>query len=149
MPYTALSDTGAATAGRIDPQNPSAGTAASGWIDMGAYERIMAVVQTGALQTGNTVDAKLQQAKDTSGTGVKDITNAAITQLTKAATNDNEQAVINCGAESLDVNNGFRYARLLVTVGGTNTAFIGGVVYGDPDKKPPTNPTTVAQVVSV
>ena len=64
-----------------------------------------------------TLDAKLQQAQDASGTGAKDLTGKAISQLTQAASGSARQALINVRPEDLDVTNGFAYVRLTVTVG--------------------------------
>ena len=77
---------------------------------------LLALVQTGALATGATVDAKLQQAQDTNGTGAKDVAGKSIAQLTQASNGANRQALINLRPEELDVNNGFAFARLVVTV---------------------------------
>lgn len=148
MPYTALYDTGAQLVAEVKPVSGAASTNNSGWVNMGLYERIMAVAQVGSWGAGNTLDFKLQQAKDSSGTGAKDISNTAITQLTQANfTNNDVQAVINCGSEQLDTNNGFCFARMVATVGGTNTAVIAASMYGDGETKPPTDISTVAQVV--
>lgn len=83
---------------------------------------------------GSTVDAKLQQATDSGGTGAKDVTGKAITQLLAAGGN-NRQAIIEARDTDLDVNNGFAYVRLSITVGtaasliqalllGTNPIFV-------------------------
>lgn len=76
----------------------------------------LAVVQTGLLGTAATVDAKLQQALDATGTGAKDITGRAIIQIVKA-TGDNKQTLINLKPEDLDTVNGFGFVRVTVTVG--------------------------------
>jgi predicted metal-dependent phosphotriesterase family hydrolase len=47
---------------------------------------------------------------------VKDVAGKAIVQIVKA-TGDNKQAFINLRPEQLDVNGGFRYVRLTLTVG--------------------------------
>jgi hypothetical protein len=65
---------------------------------------------TGVLGAAATVDAKLQQATDNAGAGVKDVTGKAITQLVKAA-DDNKQAEINLKQEDLDFANGFKFFR--------------------------------------
>ena len=80
------------------------------------YFGFLALVQTGVLGTSATVDAKLQQALDSSGTGAKDISGKAITQIVKA-TGDNKQLLINVKPEELDTVNGFGFVRLTVTVG--------------------------------
>jgi len=100
----------------LDPSNQAVGAANTGWVPLSGHLCLLALLQTGALATGATVDAKLQQAQDASGTGAKDVVGKAITQLTQAASGANRQALINLRAEELDVNNGFAYVRLVVTV---------------------------------
>eukprot|EP01041_Mallomonas_annulata_P037122 gene37122-60363_t len=74
----------------IDPASQAAGAASTGWVPVANYFGFLALVQTGMLGTSATVDAKLQQALDSSGTGAKDISGKAITQIVKA-TGDNKQ----------------------------------------------------------
>jgi hypothetical protein len=101
----------------IDPASQVVGTAATGWISAGNHHNLLALVQSGALGTGATLDAKFQQAQDASGTGAKDLTGKAITQLTQAANGSAKQALINLRPDDLDVANGYAYVRLSVTVG--------------------------------
>ncbi len=100
----------------IDPVSQAAGTVTTGWITVANHHGLLAVIQTGALGASATLDAKLQQATDSSGTGVKDITGKAITQIVKA-TGDNKQVLINVKPEELDTVNGFGFIRLSLTVG--------------------------------
>ena len=100
----------------IDPASQSAGSATTGWVSVANHHGLLAVVQTGVLGTLATVDAKLQQALDNAGTGAKDITGKAITQIVKA-TGDNKQALINLKPEELDTLNGFGFVRVALTVG--------------------------------
>ena len=100
----------------IDPASQSAGTATTGWVSVANHHGLLAVVQTGVLGTLATVDAKLQQATDSSGAGAKDVAGRAITQIVKA-TGDNKQALINLKPEELDTLNGFGFVRVAVTVG--------------------------------
>ena len=95
----------------IDPVSQAAGTVTTGWITVANHHGLLAVIQTGALGASATLDAKLQQATDSSGTGVKDITGKAITQIVKA-TGDNKQVLINVKPEELDTVNGFGFIRL-------------------------------------
>lgn len=102
--------------GVIDPDANAAGTLTTAWIAMKDFEQLLAVIMAGDLGTSATVDAKLQQAQDASGTGAKDVTGKAITQLTQAGTDkSNKQAIINLFSDELDVNGGFDYARLSMT----------------------------------
>ena len=99
----------------IDPASQAVGTVTTGWISAGNHHTLLALVQSGVLGTGATLDAKLQQATDASGTGAKDVTGKAITQIVKA-TGDNKQALINLRPDDLDVTNGYAYVRLSLTV---------------------------------
>lgn len=99
----------------IDPASQAVGTVTTGWISAGNHHTLLALVQSGVLGTGATLDAKLQQATDASGTGAKDVTGKAITQIVKA-TGDNKQTLINLRPDDLDVTNGYAYVRLSLTV---------------------------------
>lgn len=112
----------------LNPVSQGAATVTSGWISMAELDSIMALIQTGVLGAGATIDAKLQQATDGAGTGAKDITGKEITQLVKA-TNDNDQVVINCRANELDVNGGFTHVQLSITVG-VAASLLSAVVLG-------------------
>lgn len=119
----------AVLAGIIDPDAYGASTVTSGWVSMVTFGAIQAIVMAGTLGSSATLDAKLEQASDGSGTGAKDITGKAITQLTQAGTDSDKQAIINCRADELDVDNGFTHVRLSMTVG-TATSDAGGLVLG-------------------
>ncbi|MCZ4351538.1 hypothetical protein O4H61_03330 [Roseovarius aestuarii] len=113
----------------IDPDAYSAGTYTSGWVDMANWQEVMAVVSVGTMASGSTVDAKIEQATDASGTGAKDVTGALITQLTEAGTDSDKQAVISMWAEDLDADNDFTHARLSITVASA-ASDAGGIVLG-------------------
>ena len=100
----------------IDPATQAAGAVSTGWVSVANHLGFLALVQTGVLGTSATVDAKLQQALDSSGTGAKDISGKAITQIVKA-TGDNKQVLVNVKPEELDTVNGFGFVRVIVTVG--------------------------------
>lgn len=100
----------------IDPASQAVGTVTTGWISAANHLGFLALVQTGTLGTGATVDAKLQQALDSAGTGAKEISGKAITQIVKA-TGDNKQVLVNVKPEELDSVNGFGFMRVTVTVG--------------------------------
>jgi len=133
----------------LDPSNQAVGVSNSGWISLSGYHSLLAVIETGALATGGTVDAKLQQATDGNGTGAKDIAGKAITQLSQGANGASRQALINLRPEELDVNAGFAYVRLVVTVG-TAAAFTAAQLLGMNPRYEPAdgaNQSAVAQVV--
>jgi hypothetical protein len=132
----------------IDPVSQAAGTVTTGWIKADKFFTYMALINTGTLGTSATVDAKLQQATDSSGTSAKDVTGKAITQIVKAS-GDNKQAVINLRGSELDTNGGFPYFRLSITVG-TAASLIAANVVGMNTRFAPasdSNNSDVAQVV--
>jgi hypothetical protein len=63
------------------------------------------------------------------GTGAKDVTGLAITQLTQAGADSNKQALINVMQGDLDRNNGFTHVRLSMTIA-TAASDAGAVVLG-------------------
>jgi hypothetical protein len=129
----------------INPVSQAAGTVTTGWVNTGNSERILALVQTGVLGTSATVDAKIQQASDASGTGAKDVTGKAITQIVKA-TGDNRSAMINLRPEELDTNNGYEYIRVSLTVG-TAASQVGLNLLGAVAKDAPVSQSLVAEIV--
>jgi hypothetical protein len=112
----------------IDPITQGAGTIASPWFSAADFAGVVAFLQTGLMGASGTIDAKLQQATDVSGTGAKDIAGKAITQIVKAS-GDNKQAVIRVPAIQIDFGSGFAFVRLCVTVGAAASQ-ISGAVFG-------------------
>lgn len=106
---------GLAVLDAINPVSQAAGAVSTAYLSMAQFQTALATIITGVLGASATVDAKLQQAQDSSGTAVKDITGKAITQIVKAS-GDNKIALINVRDTDLDVTNGFTYIRLTVTV---------------------------------
>src|SRR5574341_249351 len=112
----------------IDPISQGAGTVTTGWVNAALFNRIMALISTGVLGAAATLDAKIQQATDSGGTGAKDVTGTSITQIVKA-TGDNKFAFINLDPQKLDVANGFSWVRLSMTVGAA-ASLIAGYLFG-------------------
>jgi hypothetical protein len=54
---------------RLVPVSQGAATVTTGWVSMKDTKRLIALISCGVLGAAATVDAKLQQATDTSGTG--------------------------------------------------------------------------------
>jgi hypothetical protein len=124
----------------------AAGTYTSSWVSLANFHNLAALIQTGVLGASATVDAKLQQATDSGGTGVKDVTGRAITQIVKAS-GDNKQALINLKGADLDVEGGFRYVRLSLTVA-TAASLVGATLFGAyPRMAPVSNQAATVQVV--
>lgn len=137
-----------ALAGVIDPDNYAPGAYTTGWVPMADFAAVLAVLKVGDMAAGATVDAKLEQARDDAGTGSKDVTGKAITQLTQAGGDGNEQVLINCRADELDINGNYTHVRLSVTVGTAAVDLDGEVLGLDARYQPAAQPATVTEVVS-
>ena len=134
--------------GVVSPSSQAAGAASTGWVSAANFQKYLALVETGVLGTAATVDAKFQQAKDGTGTGAKDVPNKAITQIVKAS-GDTVQAMINLDAQDLDVDGGFGFIQLSVTVGAAASLTAAALLGFLPRFAPASdfNPTSVVQVV--
>lgn len=134
--------------GVIDPDLNAAGTLTTGWISMATFEAVQCVVMAGALGTSATLDAKLEQASDSGGTGVKDIAGKLITQLTEAGGDNDVQAIINCRSDELDVDNRFNHVRLSMTVAVASSDSAGFVLGHYARYQPAADAATVVEVVT-
>ena len=112
----------------LDPVSQGAATVTTGWVSLANFHNLVALIQTGVLGASATLDAKLQQATSSGGAGAKDITGKAITQVVKAS-GDSKQVSIECRDTDLDVNGGFAFVRLSVTVG-TAASLINAMLIG-------------------
>ena len=133
----------------IDPASLAVGTVTTGWLSVANFHALVASIETGALCTSATLDAKLQQALDSSGTSAKDITGKAITQLTQAGGGSAKQVLINVKPEELDTVNGFGFVRLSITVG-VAASLAGAQVLGVNPRYAPAdafNQAAVAQII--
>lgn len=131
----------------LDPVSQAAGTVVTGWVSVANFLSIMALIQTGVLGASATVDAKLRQAKDSSGTAAKDITGKSITQIVKAS-GDSKQAIIECRAEDLDGEGGFTYVALSLTVG-VAASMVGAALIGGNARYMPAPDFDAASVVQI
>ena len=132
----------------IDPDAYAASTVVSDYVAMADIGSLIAIVMAGTLGSSATLDAKLVQATDSSGTSVKDITSKAITQLTEAGTDSDKQAVINCRPDELDTANDFTHVALSMTVA-VATSDAGAIVLGAEARFEPTaDLASVYEIVS-
>jgi hypothetical protein len=136
----------------INPVSQGVGSAVSGWVSASDFMKFLALVQVGAFGASATVDANIQQATSSTGTGAKAIPiasgNLVITEL--AAGTNNIQCELNLDAQQLDVNGGFDWIQLTITVGVAAT-LVGGVLLGFAPRLAPAsdfNNTSVAQIVN-
>lgn len=99
----------------IDPDAYATGAQTGDWVDMSKFNRVMFIFLAGTLGSLATVDGKVQEATDSSGTGNQDITGKSITQLTEASTDDDKQAIIEVDAG--DLSAGYDFVAPVMTVG--------------------------------
>ena len=149
MNTNALPSERVALLGTVDPDVLTATAHTSDYVDAGSFESIMAVIMAGTLGSSATFDAKLVQATDSSGTGSKDISGKAITQLTQAGTDESDkQAIINVRSEELDLDNGFDHVALTITVG-TASSDGGGALFGLNPRYGPASDNDLASVAEI
>lgn len=114
--YTESLSESLAVVATIDPQSVGVGTANTDVIDLKLYRRVLFVLAVGALGASGTVDFAVRGDSASGGSFTTNITGKAITQLTKAGSDDNKQVVVEISAEEAAAQ-GFRYVRGLLTVG--------------------------------
>lgn len=135
-----------AVLGTIDPDAYSAATTVSDYADMSKFERVMIILSVGTMAATATLDAVVQQATDSSGTGAKNLTTSkAITQLTQAGTDSDKQVVINIMADDLDLDNDFDHVALSVT-GATAASDYGVLILGFNPRNMPASDNDLASV---
>lgn len=118
----------------IDPDAYTTGVQSSDYVDMADFEKVMFIVQVGTLGSLATVDFKLQEAKDTSATGLQDISGKSITQMTAAGTDSDKQAIVEISAPEL--SEGYRYVKGVMTIGVAASDASMVAVAGDPKYSP-------------
>lgn len=107
----------------------AAGAHNSPYVSLQNYHRAWFVLNVGDMAVGATLDAGVQQAQDTGGTGVKAIAGKTITQLTQAGGDGDDLVCIELQTEELDVDNAFDCVRFYVTVAGAAVEY-SAVLYG-------------------
>lgn len=141
-----------ATLDVIDPDAYAADTYTTAWLSAADFAAYKATVFVGTLGSSATIDAKIEEATDSSGSDVQDLSGSDITQITQAGTDQSDtQAEIEFFQEDLDLADGFTHFRLSVTVG-TATSDMGATVVGiDPRYGPASDSdaSTVGEIVTV
>jgi len=112
MPYTHNVSQNLAVVGKIVPASTQTTTLTDA-IDLSKYRRVLFIIQAGALGASATVDFSVKGCATSGGSYVAlDATNAAITQLTKAGTDDNKIVLMEVRAEKVAaLNLGYIYIK--------------------------------------
>ena len=124
--------------GQIDPDAYVAGTITGAWVTMADYTEAAAILMVGTMGVSSTLDAKLQQAQDATGTGAKDVANSAIIQL--AGGDGDEIVTLPVRASQLDIANAFTHIRVSVTTAVATVDYGAVVVRGGAGHRPQINP---------
>jgi hypothetical protein len=129
--------------------------ASTSWVSMKNYARAFAYVEIGTWNASDDLDeCRFQQATDSSGTSVKDLTTDASGgnyDTDNPVDADGNFVVIEIRAEDLDTDNGFDHIRLYVAEGGNSgvdnvTAVVLRYGYSYPQKELQGAASTGAQV---
>lgn len=99
-------------------------TAASEWIDMGKFDKVVFMVVVKDASADTTVNAKIRSADNANGDNPADITGLAITQFTAAATE--KEFVIEVRQDQLNADD--THVGLLITAGNGTVGISGGVI---------------------
>jgi hypothetical protein len=133
----------------ISPVSQAPGAVTTAWVSAQNFNKLLAIVQVGAFGASATVDANVQQATDSAGTGAKAFTNAKVITQMLAASGNNKQVEINIDSQELDVENSFYFVRLTVTVG-TAASLVSAALLGFNPRNAPgsdNNNASVTQIV--
>ncbi len=128
------------------PDSLGIATVNSAWISFANIHRATLVLQVGDMVPTSTLDALLQQASDSTGTGVKAIAGKAITQLTQAGGDGNQAVAIELKSIELDVAGGFEFVRVQTTVAAAASE-VGWILYGVINRFVPVSQTLWTEVV--
>lgn len=132
-----------AVVGSIDPDAHTAATYLSDAINCADFAQLLAIIQAGTLGASATVDFKLT-ASATSGGTYTDVSNALITQLTKAGSDDGKMAMISLNIEKI-LASGKQYVKASMTVG-TATSDCSAIILGFRPHYAPANDHDIADV---
>jgi hypothetical protein len=121
--------------------------ATSAWVDVAQYHELFGELVLGNM-AAETIDFKIEQAQDGSGTGAKDL--KASTQLVAhASNNDNKVLQISVDCARLDSGGGFRFARLRAVTGNTTGGPVAGTLRGHCRNQPGVETSALAEVATL
>jgi hypothetical protein len=111
------------TKGQISPQLvAAAATVSSGWVNAGDALTFAAAVTAGALGGATNVVSSWQQATSAAGAGAKALTGNGTTNIAMPTADSTQD--IDLDPSDMDVNNGFGFFQLRLTVTGGTGCFL-------------------------
>jgi len=87
----------------------------TGWMSVQDYHRVFIILHVGTMGALGTIDLDVEQATDTTGTGMKNVTGFSITQLTQAGGDSDGVVILDLQMEQLDVSNNYDAINVEVT----------------------------------
>ena len=133
--------------GTVDPQSASAGDYATDVIDMSKFQKVLFYILVGAMTTNGTLDFVVKGDTASGGSFTTTVTGKAITQLTKAGSDDNKQVVVEVTAEDV-AQQSFRYIKGIVTTATAASLVAVAAVGVDARYAPADDLSSVDEVVS-
>ena len=133
--------------GTVDPQSASAGDYATDIVDMSKFQKVVFYILVGAMTTNGTLDFVVKGDSASGGSFTTTVTGKAITQFTKAGSDDNKQAVVEVTAEEL-AEQGFRYVKGVLTTATAASIVAVAVVGVDARYAPADDLASVDEVVA-
>lgn len=109
----------------ISPQSASSAISGS-WVSIAGFEEIAIIVQIGAIAASGVFNLDVNQATDSSGTGAKNVTDAAGNNVAITALADTDDDVfigIALRPEYFDAEGGFEFVRVTATPSVAATLF--------------------------
>jgi hypothetical protein len=118
----------------------------TGWLFAGNHHRFVVLGSVGEMQASATFDIDIEQASDSTGTGVKAVSGKSITQLTQAGGDGDQVVMLELKGTELDVSGGFEYFRVEVTPAVAAVEFA-LIVLGIVPRFAPVSTSTVEEIV--
>ena len=138
------------TACYFEPQLVAAGAEPVGaWLGMANYDRAMFIIQGGDwTNIGDQLDAGVMQATSAAGAGPKAVAGKVITTHTSLATNENNLWYIHVDVSELDVDGGYAWIQLYVTVSAGDSVYLAAVCQRESRVFEPVPRTNVTEVIN-
>ena len=134
--------------GVLDPYDGAGTTTKTDVIDMQKYRQVMAIIATGTIQAGGTLDAHFEESATSNGTFTT-LTGKAMTQFTTA--DAAKQAILNLSAKELAATTatGARWARLNLTAASATVAYTAIVIASESRFREPWTTISYGDLASV
>lgn len=144
MSYTELFTEVHVPLAKLDPVSASA-ERVTAWVSVAKYNRVVAVVQVGAVAANRQIIARIEQAKDTNGTGQKVI--AGKESGTILTPDQNGLIAIELRTEELDTNNLYDCINLKLMIQG-GAIIASAILWGIEPRYAPVGDTAYIEVVA-